>query len=69
MGSLKGRKSLIKLYFLIEDGKRRVTYISEITDMESDTILMHNIFEYVKSADSMDGQLERADGFAGIAGR
>ena len=52
-----------------KDGKRRVTHISEITGMESDTILMHNIFEYVKSADSMDGQLRRVDGFAEIAGR
>jgi pilus assembly protein CpaF len=52
-----------------KDGKRRVTHISEITGMESDTILMHNIFEFVKSADSMDGQLRRVDGFAGIAGR
>jgi hypothetical protein len=30
---------------------------------------MHNIFEYVKKADSMDGQLERVDGFAEIVGR
>ena len=37
--------------------------------MESDTIFMRNIFEFVKSADSMDGQLERVDSFAGIAGR
>jgi pilus assembly protein CpaF len=29
-----------------KDGSRKITYISEITGMEGDTILMHNVFEY-----------------------
>ncbi|MBN2753296.1 MAG: Flp pilus assembly complex ATPase component TadA [Candidatus Goldbacteria bacterium] len=49
-----------------KDGKRRVTHISEITGMEIDTILMHNVFEFVKSADNAadgcEGELKRVDG-------
>ena len=30
----------------LKDGSRKITAISEITGMEGDTILMHNVFEY-----------------------
>jgi pilus assembly protein CpaF len=49
-----------------KDGKRKVTHIAEITGMEADTILMHNVFEFVKSADNTaggcEGELKRVDG-------
>jgi pilus assembly protein CpaF len=39
----------------LKDGSRKVTYISEVTGMEGDTILSHNVFEYG------EGGLKRAD--------
>jgi len=49
----------------LKDGTRKVTYISELTGMEGDTILMHNVFEFID--EGMDekgyikGKLKRAD--------
>jgi pilus assembly protein CpaF len=37
------------------DGKRRVTSVSEITGLEGTTILMHEIFKFVRNASGLDG--------------
>jgi pilus assembly protein CpaF len=41
----------------MKDGSRKVTYISEVTGMEGDTILMHNVFEFVNEGTGADGSV------------
>ncbi|HTQ83880.1 MAG TPA: CpaF family protein [Pseudolabrys sp.] len=40
------------------DGKRRVTSISEITGLEGDTILMQEIYKFVRTGTGPDGSVE-----------
>lgn len=43
----------------LKDGSRKITYISEITGMEGDTILMHNVFELAhKGKGEVEGKAE-----------
>ncbi len=49
----------------LKDGTRKVTYISELTGMEGDTILMHNVFEFnhegIDDKGYIIGKLKRTD--------
>ena len=40
------------------DGKRRVTSVSEITGLEGSTILMHEIFKFVRNPSAPDGSID-----------
>ena len=40
------------------DGKRRVTSISEITGLETDTILLQEIFKFVRTGGGPNGVVE-----------
>lgn len=41
----------------LKDGSRKITAISEITGMEGDTILMHNVFEYDEKNSELKKQI------------
>lgn len=43
----------------LKDGHRKITHITEVTGMEGDTILMHDVFKYFESGTG--GELKRAD--------
>ncbi|MFP4466718.1 MAG: ATPase, T2SS/T4P/T4SS family [Candidatus Goldiibacteriota bacterium] len=43
----------------MKDGSRKVTHIAEITGMEGDTILMHNVFERKKTPEGITGELQK----------
>jgi pilus assembly protein CpaF len=49
----------------LKDGSRKVTHISEITGMEGDTILMHDVFKLQQTGETADGkvigELKRVD--------
>ena len=40
------------------DGKRRVTSVSEITGLEGSTILMHEIYKFVRNPSNPDGSID-----------
>jgi pilus assembly protein CpaF len=43
---IKGAIDIIIQQARLKDGSRKITAIAEITGIEADTILMHNVFEY-----------------------
>ena len=63
---IKGALDIIIQQSRLKDGSRKITHITEITGMEGDVILMHNVFEFIKvgedSAGNILGELKRADG-------
>jgi pilus assembly protein CpaF len=52
---IRGAVDIIVQQARLKDGSRKITQITEITGMEGDTILMHNVFEY----DEKEGKLKR----------
>ncbi len=62
---VKSAVNIIVQQARMKDGSRKVTHISEITGMEGDTILMHDIFRFVQTGDGDNevllGRLERVD--------
>ena len=42
----------------LSDGKRKVTYISEITGLEGDILQMQDIYKYVRTGTASDGSVE-----------
>ena len=51
------------------DGERRVTHITEIIGMESDTIITQDLFEFKDAGDDMNGRLKAEFRTAGIMPR
>jgi len=42
----------------LSDGKRKVTYISEITGLEGDILQMQDIYKFVRTGTATDGTVE-----------
>lgn len=54
---IKGAIDIIIQQSRLKDGSRKVTFVSEITGMDGDVILMHNIFEFIESGMNSDGKI------------
>jgi len=50
----------------MNDGVRRVTYVSEIVGMEGEIITMNDLFQYVAEGDGADGKLKGHFQWSGI---
>lgn len=57
---IKSAVNIIIQQARMKDGSRKITHITEITGMEGDTILMHDIFRYTGSGSAAESLL-RAD--------
>jgi Flp pilus assembly CpaF family ATPase/cellulose biosynthesis protein BcsQ len=55
---IKSAVNIIVQQARLKDGSRKITHITEITGIEGDTILMHDIFRYFESGTGMDGRIE-----------
>ena len=53
----------------MRDGKRRVTYVSEVVGMESDVITMQELFAFQSRGEDADGQLHGEFKWSGIMPR
>jgi pilus assembly protein CpaF len=42
----------------LSDGKRKVTYVAEITGLEGDILQMQDIYKYVRTGTASDGSVE-----------
>lgn len=54
---IKGAIDIIIQQSRLKDGSRKVTFISEITGMDGDIILMHNIFEFIQEKITDEGKI------------
>jgi pilus assembly protein CpaF len=68
-GQITSAINLIVQVSRMKDGKRRITYISEVIGLEGDVITMQDIFQFIAKGENPDGTLKGEFKYMGIIPR